>query len=706
MSASARPSFSRTPSIASSIQYNSKRATTQTILANCTLHDILTNPRLLFPFERFLRGSWSHENLLFIEAMSQLRHENDPKIVETTLHRIYKTFIACGSPLELNVTTQAKVKSKIDSMQWAILSRKEAVAILAETEDQVLTTLNAKLAEYIETSKTSPVDTSLCVSMPQKLQKKVVIVGGGFTGFTVGSILDPMHLFHVTLIDTKDSFEYTPGIVKKIVDPSQSSSLRVRHDSYIVNGTVILGHVEEICSDAMSLKVNGDMISFDYLVVATGSSYSSQLKSTDISSLYRLSGLEDVNTELQNARKVLIIGGGLVGCELASEIADFEFPGPYPKKSITMVESHSNVVSRSDVRQQERAHDYLGNLGVEIVCNERIVDFDSAEANVYVGSSGRVYQGYEKVFVATGTKPNSDLFMNSTSELSLESCLDIWGRIRVKPTLQIDHFSYQHIFAGGDVTNVVEEKTGYAATIAGVCIARNICRLVKGKPALKQGTKGTLPAPDKPLHGMKAHGGIGKQSLNILKKKFSFLNPSWAALKYFNETQFTRIVQGQGGLSSHILGRLPRRLMLPSNSPTFPTASFSTLSLGTSPLFTQSECSIDTPKDLIDRTTARSNRNSCDSCGRKSTSRCSSCDNDSNSSIDEYLVEHFTFGGENIELFAEERRRSIKAAKEEPPLSPRIKSRRTSVVSAHSVCTNKNSSVSPHNSLSTPPIHV
>lgn len=205
------------------------------------------------------------------------------------------------------------------------------------------------------------------------------------------------------------------------------------------------------------------------------------------------------------------LGGGLVGCELASEISQQTFPGAYPKKHVTLIDSHSNVVNRSDPRQQNMARKYLEELGVEVVCNEKIIDFDSTGDNVYLGSSGRVYSGYDKVFFATGTRPNTALFTSSTIDSSLDDCLDTWGRIRVKPTLQIDHWKYEHIFAGGDVTNVVEEKTGYAATISGVCIARNICRLVKGKTPLKQGTKGTLPAPEKPLHGMLEHGGIGKR---------------------------------------------------------------------------------------------------------------------------------------------------------------------------------------------------
>ena len=53
-----------------------------------TLHQVLSNPKLLCAFECFLRQSWSHESLLFVEALSQLKHEEDQKSVEITLHRL------------------------------------------------------------------------------------------------------------------------------------------------------------------------------------------------------------------------------------------------------------------------------------------------------------------------------------------------------------------------------------------------------------------------------------------------------------------------------------------------------------------------------------------------------------------------------------------------------------------------------------------
>ncbi|KAI9322529.1 hypothetical protein BX666DRAFT_2109025 [Dichotomocladium elegans] len=617
---------------------------------NNLLQDVLSKPKMLRSFESYLRRVNAHENLLFIEAMAQLRHDHNSTNFEVALNRIYKSFLAENADLRLTeVTTKQQVEHDMESLHWAIIRREDAVDVLRETEEQVLAILQTKLDDFIRSKN---IDLRASEKGPYKHQIRVVIIGGGFTGFTVAAILDPMPLFHVTVIDTKDSFEYTPGIIKTIVNPEECSSMRVRHDAYVKNGRVIIGYATKVSDDAKSVVVNGETIELDYLVIATGSSYNSQLKSTDISVLYRSTGLEHVSEELAKARRVLIVGGGLVGCELASEIALRTFPGDFPHKHITLVESHDKVISRSDPGQRERAMDYLSDLGIEVVCNERIVDLEGTENNGnYLGSSGRIYSGYDKVFMATGTRPNSQLIATSPT---LECCVDNWGRINVKPTLQVDHYKYRHIFAGGDVTNIVEEKTGYAATLAGVCIARNICRLVKGKEPLRQGTKGTMPAPERPLHGISSQGGIGKQKLGLLKKKFAFLNPAWAALKLFDEKQFLRMVQGESMGSSHGIGRLPRRLLLPIDGVNSLSRSTSSLSLSNLERIPSLQRQYNSPMPKQSRSYAHTSSRTSNSLRRdfktwggssrlSTVSQTTTASTSSSSSIHEFMNNHFQF---------------------------------------------------------------
>ncbi|CEG84502.1 hypothetical protein RMATCC62417_18297 [Rhizopus microsporus] len=102
-----------------------------------------------------------------------------------------------------------KVRQDIQALQWAIVDRVDAVTILQETEAQVMDMLKQKLAEFIETMEV-PIG-NISPAMIKHDQVRVVVVGGGFTGFTVASILDQMPRFYVTLIDTKGKWEYFLG---------------------------------------------------------------------------------------------------------------------------------------------------------------------------------------------------------------------------------------------------------------------------------------------------------------------------------------------------------------------------------------------------------------------------------------------------------------------------------------------------------------
>jgi hypothetical protein len=196
------------------------------------------------------------------------------------------------------------------------------------------------------------------------------------------------------------------------------------------------------------------------------------------------------------------------------------------------------------------------------------------------------------------------------------------------------------------------------------------------------------------------------ENLNSIKKRFSFLNPSWAALKYFDEQQFLRIVQGQGTInSSQVLGRLPRRLNLPSDfsndaqppqlqhyrttksqsSTLLPSSSASAraASINRQPSFSSSSSSLrprsstQSQNQLYERSNSRleklrhnnsSHRSSTNSIMKnRSSSRQPLSISRSNSttstqataqekvpmkSLEGLLCEHFTYGGEDINLFA------------------------------------------------------
>lgn len=58
-----------------------------------SLDEVLKDPMLLAAFEDYLTQTWSQENLLFIEAMNQLRHESGtPEDIEKIFTRYFFFF--------------------------------------------------------------------------------------------------------------------------------------------------------------------------------------------------------------------------------------------------------------------------------------------------------------------------------------------------------------------------------------------------------------------------------------------------------------------------------------------------------------------------------------------------------------------------------------------------------------------------------------
>ena len=82
--------------------------------------------------------------------------------------------------------------------------------------------------------------------------KRVVIIGGGFAGSFVASKLE--RDFLVTLIDSKDYFEYTPSILRLVVNPKIISKIRVSHKNYLKKSEIVVGHVNEISKEYVKVE--------------------------------------------------------------------------------------------------------------------------------------------------------------------------------------------------------------------------------------------------------------------------------------------------------------------------------------------------------------------------------------------------------------------------------------------------------------------
>ena len=232
--------------------------------------------------------------------------------------------------------------------------------------------------------------------------KKVVVIGGGFAGSEITKRLEKD--FDVTLIDVTDYFEFTPGVLRTIVEPEHIKKIQVFYTSYLKKAEVITEEVREVARKYV--KVGKKRLNFDYLVICSGSTYSSPIKDQNLVMNLRARNLRNYYDRLCKSKRILIIGGGLVGVELTGEIL-----WGYKDKKITIIHSKDRLMERNSKKTSEYAERYLKKRGVEIVYNERVI---KGKEKIFSTDKGRKIKA-DLAFLCTGIVPNFKLMKKNFS---------------------------------------------------------------------------------------------------------------------------------------------------------------------------------------------------------------------------------------------------------------------------------------------------
>lgn len=301
--------------------------------------------------------------------------------------------------------------------------------------------------------------------------KKVVVIGGGFAGSQIAKKLQKK--FEVTLIDAKEYFEFTPGILRTLVEPEHAKKVQILHKDYLRNCRIILGKVKSIKDNFVF--VNGEKIFFDYLAICAGSGYNAPFKEGVVIAT-RAKTLQDHSASLERAKNVLIIGGGLVGVELAGEICWKYRSG----KKVTIVHAKERLIERNHFKAINYAENYLRKKGVEIICGERII---KTKGRKFFSDSGRKVEA-DLAFLCTGITPNFEFMKKNFSDSLNEK-----NQIKVNEFLQLK--GKKNIFAAGDVNDKNEEKTAQNAVRQASVAARNILALEKNRGLRRYHSKKT-----------------------------------------------------------------------------------------------------------------------------------------------------------------------------------------------------------------------
>ncbi|ETL85401.1 hypothetical protein L917_15038 [Phytophthora nicotianae] len=220
-----------------------------------------------------------------------------------------------------------------------------------------------------------------------------------------------------------------------------------------------------------------EKLKFDYLVLATGSTYSVPIKpdNRDYARSATEKKLQEVRGHIERAEKVLVVGGGAVGCEVAAEIKV-----KYPSKSVTIVDANKQLISGSNLR--DKFYSYLNasleKLGVKVVLGERLTE--RLTGNGFEQRTLRTDKGTEIEsdiqLLCGGFRPVATLVQEMDSSLVTDQ-----GFVKVNEKLQLEGSKYRSIFALGDMCNHPTPKMAIWAGEQASFLAGELAAVIRKK---------------------------------------------------------------------------------------------------------------------------------------------------------------------------------------------------------------------------------
>ncbi len=344
------------------------------------------------------------------------------------------------------------------------------------------------------------------MNIPTTDQKRLVIIGGGFGGISLAKKLRGLPM-QIVLIDRHNYHTFQPLLYQVSTGGLEPDSIAYpirKILKKLKNFHFRWAEVREIDPQRQEVKTNIGTLSYDYLVMATGTRTNffgnagiqdnampmkNVPQALNIRSLMLQNFEKADDCDSREERKALlnfcIIGAGPTGVELAGAFAELKknvFPTDYRHLNIDEMEIHlfegtGRVLPTMSEQASAKAHQFLDEFGVKIHLDTLVSGYDGEVISMKDGDTIRTRNFIWTAGVTGAAIPGFD------GRVLVERL----NRFKVNPFNQLP--GYDNVFAIGDIAYMVSEdypkghpQVAQPAIQQGEHLAANFKRLLKGAP--------------------------------------------------------------------------------------------------------------------------------------------------------------------------------------------------------------------------------
>jgi len=356
------------------------------------------------------------------------------------------------------------------------------------------------------------------MNIPHTDKKRIVIIGGGFAGISLAKKLKNLDV-QLVLIDKHNYHTFQPLLYQVSTSGLEPDSIAYPLRKVLKNLNNFhfrWATVEHIDPEEQSISTSTGSLTFDYLVMATGTRtnffgnttieknampmknvpQALNIRSLMLQNFEKADDCEDIE-ERRALLNFCIIGAGPTGVELAGAFAELKnhvFPRDYRHLNVSEMQIHlfegaSRVLPPMSQKASKKAIQFLNKLGVIVHLNTIVQDYDGDTVILKNTETMRT-----KNFIWTAGVTGATI-----NGFESDKLVERLNRFKVNDFNQVD--GYRNIFAIGDIAymQTAEYPKGHPqvaqpAIQQGGHLAKNLKNLLSGKQmkAFKYNDKGTM----------------------------------------------------------------------------------------------------------------------------------------------------------------------------------------------------------------------